>query len=126
MEIGYNTHRVSDGKAMGRAGMVGSFTAYLQQAMKGHMVDGVSPMTEIRKRGEFFALAGGGTLVWVHHINGDQYRLSIRRPEGRGGIAIGKEVSEKVGTFSCPTDPAEFIANIPNNKGQTLTIVAGA
>tara|TARA_Y100000310_G_scaffold311523_1_gene357856 strand:+ start:276 stop:659 length:384 start_codon:yes stop_codon:yes gene_type:complete len=122
MEIGYNTHNARTGAPMKVGGMRGSFVAFLEQSLKGHMVEGVSPMTDTRKAGEFFAFAGGPTKVWFHRISGDAWRFSIRRPNGRGGVAIGTTVVERVGTFRCPTDPREFFAAIGENVGATLTI----
>ena len=124
-EVKFNTHRVKDGKEMGKKGMQGSFIKYLGDAVKGHSVEGVSPLTEIRKGGMFTVFAGAPVEVWIHALGNDLYRISWLRPEKRTNSYHEAEATTAVArqvTVRCPEDPAEFLANIDNRVGQTLTV----
>ena len=126
-EIGFNTENKKTGKTMTAKGMRGSWLAYLGQAMKGHSVEGVSPLTEIRKGGKFVVFAGAPVEVWIHHMREDLYRVSWLRPEGRTNSYHEAEATTAVArqvTVRCPEDPAEFLATIEERIGQTLTIEA--
>ncbi len=112
IHIRHNTCRKSDGKPMQAAGQRGSFIKYLFDAVKGHAVEGLSPIVEYRPNDWHSAFAGGPTPVHVAYVGNDWFVISVKRPAGRGGIAQGKHDVLRHVTVRSTDDLQAFIANI--------------
>ena len=111
MLVTHNTHRVRDGKPMKAAGQRASFLKYLADACKGQITEGLSPLVETRT-GWLSAFAGAPTPIHITPVGVNLYRISWKRPAGRGGIATGKHDVERAVSVRCDRDLFEYIVNI--------------
>ena len=111
--VTHNKARLRDGKPMRAAGQRASFLKYLGDACKGRITEGLSPLVETRT-GWLSAFAGAPTPIHVTRIGTDLYRISWKRPAGRGGIAEGKRDVERSVTVRCAEDVHAYLADIEN------------
>jgi len=110
--VKHNTNRKSDGKPMGAPGQRASFMKYAFDAVKGHAVEGLSPVVDYRPNDWHSAFAGAPTPIHVAKVGNDVFVISMRRPAGRGGIAKGKHDVERHVTVRCESDLQDFVTNI--------------
>ncbi len=114
MLVRHNTHRVRDGKPMGVAGQRASFLKYLGDACKGRITEGLSPLVETRT-GWLSAFAGAPTPIHVTLIGVNLYRISWKRPAGRGGHGTGKHDVERAVSVRCTRDLHAYLSDIGSN-----------